>query len=60
MGKAYSLAHDYDKAIEFYENNINKLQKVDLELSLANLYIQLKKFDKAEKYLNEQKFANEN
>lgn len=52
LGKAYSLAHDYDKAIDFYEKNINKLQKVDLELALAKLYIQLKRFNLAEPYLN--------
>lgn len=56
LGRAYSLAHDYDKAIKFYEGNIEKLQRADLILDLAKLCIQLKRFDRGEELLSDEIF----
>lgn len=41
------MSHDYDRAIQFYENNITKVDRLDLILDLAKLYTQLKRFEKA-------------
>lgn len=46
LGRAYALSHDYDKAIRFYESNIEKLNQPDLILDLARLCVQLKKYEK--------------
>lgn len=60
LGRAYALAHDYEKATKFYEDNIEKLNRPDLVLDLAKLCIQLKKFDRAEQLLTSEVFAEEN
>lgn len=57
LGKAYALAHDYEKATKFYEDNIEKLNRPDLILDLAKLCIQLKKFDRAEQLLTMDVFS---
>lgn len=52
LGRAYALSHDYEKAIKFYEDNIEKLNRPDLIIDLAKLCVQLKKYDRAEQLLN--------
>lgn len=47
LGHAYSMSHEYDKAINFYESNLSKFERLDLIIDLAKLYIQLKRFEKA-------------
>ena len=59
MGKAYALSHDYEKAIKFYENNIEKLVRPDLILDLAKLCLQLKKFERGEELLTNDIFNEE-
>jgi tetratricopeptide repeat protein 21B len=60
LGRAYALAHDYEKATKFYEDNIEKLNRPDLILDLAKLCIQLRRYDRAEQLLTSEVFAEEN
>ena len=53
------MSHDYDRAIQFYESNLSKVDRLDLILDLAKLYTQLKRFDKAEALLNPERFSEE-
>jgi tetratricopeptide repeat protein 21B len=53
------MSHDYDKAIQFYESNLSKVDRLDLILDLAKLYTQLKRFEKAEALLNPERFSDE-
>lgn len=52
LGRSYALAHNYEKATKFYEDNIEKLNRPDLILDLAKLCIQLRKYDRAEQLLS--------
>lgn len=54
------MAHDYEKATKFYEDNIEKLNRPDLILDLAKLCIQLKRYDRAEQLLTNEIFTEEN
>ena len=59
LGRSYALAHDYEKATKFYEDNIEKLNRPDLILDLAKLCVQLKRFERAEALLNNPVFNEE-
>ena len=59
LGRAYALSHDYEKAIKFYESNIEKLNQPDLILDLAKLCVQLKKYEKGEMLLSNELFSEE-
>ncbi|RZC41543.1 tetratricopeptide repeat protein 21B-like [Asbolus verrucosus] len=48
MGKALVETHYFAKAVAFYKDSIKSTQNPELKLELANLYMQLKEYDKAE------------
>lgn len=51
MGQALVATHYFQKAIDFYKENIQATDDSGLKLQLADLYIQLEDFDKAEMLL---------
>lgn len=51
MGSALVETHYFARAINYYIETINATDDPELKLQLADLYIQLKKFDKAEEML---------
>ena len=53
------MAHNYEKATKFYEDNIEKLNRPDLILDLAKLCIQLRRYDRAEQLLTSDIFTEE-
>lgn len=59
LGRAYALAHDYEKATKFYEDNIEKLNRPDLILDLAKLCIQLRRYERAEQLLTNEIFTEQ-
>lgn len=60
MGKALVETHYFAKAITFYKESIKSTQNPDLKLQLADLYLQLKEFDKAEVLLMDELETNSN
>lgn len=60
MGKALVETHYFAKAIAFYKESIKTIQNPDLKLQLADLYLQLKEFDKAEMLLMDELEADNN
>lgn len=52
IGKALVTTHEYNKAIEYYENAVkNSNGNSSLRSDLAELYLKLKKLDEAERVL---------
>jgi len=48
MGKALIKAHQYAKAISYYKDIVKQNNCSALKLDLANLYMKMKQYDKAE------------
>lgn len=48
MGKALVKTHQYEKAIEYYERIIKQKEFGDLKLDMAELFMKLKMYEKAE------------
>lgn len=48
MGKALIKAHQYAKAISYYKDIVKQDNCGALKLDLANLYMKMKQYDKAE------------
>jgi tetratricopeptide repeat protein 21B len=60
LGRAYSLSHEYGKAIAFYERKIKELQgRIDLKIDLARLYVMLLKFREARAILPMESFFSQ-
>lgn len=51
MGSALVQTHHYAKAVNYYKETIKTTDDPNLKLQLANLYMQLKQYEKAEQLL---------
>lgn len=51
MGQAFIITHYFQNAIEFYKENIKATDDSGLKLQLADLYVKLGEYDKAEMLL---------
>ena len=51
MGKALVKTHQYGKAIAYYREVVKNKSCADLKLDLAELYMRVKQYDKAESTL---------
>lgn len=58
MGKALIKAHQYVKAITYYKDIVKHDNCAALKLDLANLYMKMKQYDKAEATLIQQLQGN--
>lgn len=60
MGKALVKTHQYEKAIEYYERIIKQKEFGDLKLDMAELFMKLKMYEKAETRLLQELRSNFN
>lgn len=60
MGIALVKTHQYSKAINYYKEAIKLTDSSDLKIDLANLYMKLKQYDKAEAVMQEELECNRN
>lgn len=58
MGKALVKTHQYEKAIEYYERIIKQKEFGDLKLDMAELFMKLKMYEKAETRLLQELRSN--
>lgn len=48
MGKALVETHYFNRAVEYYKKSIKKTKDPELKLQLADLYLNLKEYEKGE------------
>jgi tetratricopeptide repeat protein 21B len=60
LGKSLCKTHNYEKALNYYENALRQNKKrIDLLLDLAKLCIQIKHYSRAEELLQPELFAGD-
>lgn len=60
MGRALVKTHQYDKAVQYYQEAVANCQNANFKLDMSELYAKLKQYDNAEKILLDELENNKN